>query len=336
MTTAFEFAFSDHGQNGSRDPEHRYGAVFLASWVPGQGCRVVNTYGSGGYGLCLSVAIGEMSAPRLMGQAHLPEHPEDNLLYDVMYLHDGAPNRTPCTAEFPGRSSMLARQLPARASAKPLLASVKPMSGRSQRETSGRRFQKGTGAKGNLYQYKGHHMTAFTYADPWHKQGDLLTATLATDNHASYHNADSHDEQPVFLFTTNVCGLAGGAGGAACPPSYPSPLWDEIIAVENQVAHASARHCDYGGGPNTAACQYRFAHTFNTGTNWNFQTQNAIGNVSPNGRFAFFPSDWNLQLGCTDGSPSGCVDNISGEYQGLLQLRESRCQKVPARGCLRG
>jgi hypothetical protein len=89
----------------------------------------------------------------------------------------------------------------------------------------------------------------------------------------------------------------------------------------------TAQHCDYGDGP--VSCVYRFAHTFNTGTNWNFYAQNAEGNVSPNGRFFLFPSDWNLMLGCTDGSSSGCLDNIAASSARFcaINLKKAACQR---------
>ena len=76
------------------------------------------------------------------------------------------------------------------------------------------------------------------------------------------------------------------------------------------------KHCDYGGGLDSAACIYRFAHNFGSGTSWYFETQNMVGNVSPNGRWAVFTSDWfagvgNWPLGCTNGTASPCEDNVT-------------------------
>ncbi len=163
----------------------------------------------------------------------------------------------------------------------------------------------GHAAHGFVNDYRAKYYTAHSYANPTlpGESAQLFWVAIPVDQHGSYHNAGTGDQTPVFLVTTNVCGQApGNSGSEACDPAYTAAYYDEIIAGENFIANASARHCDYGSG--ATGCMYRFAHTFNTGTNWNFNTQNAVGSVSPDGRFLAWASDWNATLGCMDGSTS--------------------------------
>ena len=95
-------------------------------------------------------------------------------------------------------------------------------------------------------------------------------------------------------------------GSGACDSQYTAAGYDEVDAGENYIMNGTGGHCDYGSGQ--TGCFYRFAHTFNTGTNFAFQIQNAIGNVSNDGRWAIFPSDWGKTLGCTNGT----ADGVSG------------------------
>jgi hypothetical protein len=49
---------------------------------------------------------------------------------------------------------------------------------------------------------------------------------------------------------------------------------------------------------------WRFTHNFNTGGNSFFDTQFAISQLSNDGRFLAFSSDWNCTLGTTSGTTS--------------------------------
>lgn len=189
----------------------------------------------------------------------------------------------------------------------------------------------GHAAGGYVNSYRAKVYTAHSYADPElpcsitiplgqpcpaADQFALFSAPIPVDQHGSYINSGTADQTPAFLITANVCGQAGGG---ACDPQYTVAYYDEIVASENSIQNHSATHCNYGAG--SVACMYRFAHTFNTGTNWNFNGQNSIGDVSPDGRWVAWPSDWDVfntttlltksQLGCTNGASSGCLPPAS-------------------------
>lgn len=212
----------------------------------------------------------------------------------------------------------------------------------------------GHNVRGSLGAYKGTNYAFFTYHDPYIKLSNLLTVTIPVDQHGTPTNLNSLDQQPIAFGSSQPCGSATGPGNQVCDTSYGIlsgvtgnyPYYDEFVAVENQGAYCSsnppigpacltppAQHCNYGGGANTAACAYRFGHTFNSGTNWNFSTQNAIANISPDGRFAMVASDWfptgsatdglNRGFGCTngdDGITAGhrCLPNLDANGKGTL------------------
>lgn len=131
----------------------------------------------------------------------------------------------------------------------------------------------------------------------------LFPVAFPVDQHGTYQNHGVNDQTPVFLVSTNVCGQASGQGANACDPEYTGAWYDEVVAAENYANNGNAKHC---GG---AACNYRFAHTGNTGTNWNFNNQNAIGVISRDGNWAVWPTDWGLGFGCTDGSTM-CLTSV--------------------------
>jgi hypothetical protein len=332
---AFQFAFSDHGQNGSRGVDkkgvnHPYGATLVASFTPGKGCRVLNTYGDangngpmtirGDWGATGPVTNGAGMPLGQSGGAPLP---------DTMYLHESAPKPDSTYSSLGGSLSN-----PADPSSTYACYGINPTglceSYTWESATTNIRPNRPVGhnADGYLFRYSGQFGTAFTYHDPWTRVGNLLTQRIPVDEHTSYNNDGSQDYQPVFYSGQNVCGQAPGIqGSGTCDPQYTAAYYDEIIAAENQVANPSAQHCNYGNGP--TACVYRFAHTFNTGTNWNFATQNAIANVSPSGKFLLFASDWNLTLGCTNGQSTGCLDNIAASTNNI-------CNSPGANACQRG
>jgi hypothetical protein len=315
--TAFQISLSDHGQNGSRGVDKKgvwhYGATFVVAYNKGKGCRVLNTFGdengngpmtiTGDWG-DVGTALDGSGAP--LGQSG------GNPLLDTLYLHGSGP--TPNSLY----SSMSGSNIP-----QSQYQGSCTYSGKQQVcenyfwETATRNVRPitnlaGHATKGFLYAYKGKRYSSVDYHDPSGTHIPLLPVSISTDQHGMYNNADPQDDQPIFLTTSNVCGQAPGQGQGMgnCDPQYNAPFYDEVIAVENQAAHGgAAQHCNYGSGP--TACVYRFAHTFNTGTNWNFYAQNAEGGNSPTGKYLLFPSDWNLTLGCTNGQPSGCLNNIS-------------------------
>ncbi len=140
---------------------------------------------------------------------------------------------------------------------------------------------------------------------------NLLPFSVADDQHGTAWSHGTTDLSPVALVSTLVCGQGGpsGVGAFNCAPQYTS-IWDsEIFAIENAITRSSPGNpvgldCNYGSGP--APCVYRLGHTFNSDDNWNFQGQNAIGTMSPDGNWLAFPSDWNRTLGCMDQTSTNC------------------------------
>ncbi len=329
---SFQFGLSDNGQNGSRGTDkkgvaHPYGATIIANYTVGKGCRVLDTYGNASdtgpgqiYGLNGSQpAIGPMTIwgdwgatgavtngagitqIGISGGAQLP---------DTQYIHDSSVDDDPLYSSVSGSPDTTTTPENVSCWGKTTTGLCESYTWEVATTNIRPDLPEGHGADGYVYRYRGHYGQAFSYEAPWNPLGALITITMPGDNHGSYNNVDTDDDQPVFFFTTNVCDQASGAGSSPCDSEYTGPLYDEIVGVENAIAHPTYTDCNYGNGMDTTGCLYRFAHTFNTGTNWNFDGQNAIGSVSPNGRFAIFPSDWNLTLGCTNGS-TACLDSIT-------------------------
>ena len=150
------------------------------------------------------------------------------------------------------------------------------------------------------------------------------------------HNSGTTDLTPVTFYTTNVCGTDSGGGPGACPSSYPLYWWDEVIGVENVVTQPSLNDCTYpiAGTPTATGCIYRFFHNFNTGTNSQFGIQNALGQTSPDGHWAAFPSDWGVLvngiaspgLGCQDGT-TACGSNATAHANGCPGNGAYHCQR---------
>jgi hypothetical protein len=140
---------------------------------------------------------------------------------------------------------------------------------------------------------------------------NLLPFSVVDDQHGTAWSHGTTDLSPIALVTTLVCsqGGTGGVGTFMCPSQYAS-IWDsEIVAIENAVTRSSPGNligadCNYSSG--AAPCVYRLGHTFNTNDNWNFNGQNAIGTMSPDGNWLAFPTDWNKTLGCMDGTTTNC------------------------------
>ena len=138
----------------------------------------------------------------------------------------------------------------------------------------------------------------------------LLQSAVPGDQHGMHLNHGPADLTPLGLSVVNVCGQASnGPLGASCP-TYTQAWMSELIAVENSVTNnvnstcgastGPGCHCNYGSGP--AACTYRFNHSFNSNDSWDFNAQNAIGNISPDGQWFAFPSTWMNALGCMNGA----------------------------------
>jgi hypothetical protein len=109
------------------------------------------------------------------------------------------------------------------------------------------------------------------------------------DNHIEWTDVDPLDSWP-FMVTTEATN-----SGAQTPGSYTCPLVNEIYAMD----------------PATGTI-FRFGHSLTTGLSPNYGVQNVISNVTDDGRYLLFPSDWNGLLGRSDLGAGTCVTSGSG------------------------
>lgn len=140
----------------------------------------------------------------------------------------------------------------------------------------------------------------------------LLPTTIVDDQHGFNRNHGNNDQPPVGFSAELTCGLSGGGvGNIPCTPA--ASIWDsELIAVENWVTRSSPGNlvgadCNYGAGP--TPCVYRLGISYCTNSNWNFSVQNCIANISPDGQFVVWGSDWNNTLGCMDLVSTVCISS---------------------------
>lgn len=99
------------------------------------------------------------------------------------------------------------------------------------------------------------------------------------DQHFSWNNADSEDNNPFCLSTYSEI----NPDRPGVPLDTAGPWENEILCVEPQPHNSKSSKI------------WRFAHTFSTGKNGFWSTPR--GNVSQDGRFFIFTSDWQDQLG---------------------------------------
>lgn len=105
--------------------------------------------------------------------------------------------------------------------------------------------------------------------------------TLANgDDHVSWNNDDETDKRP---FATSTITVPLGS-----PITVP---WQNeiLVLMQNGMVH-------------------REAHTFNSGKSKFFACQNAIGSISQDGKWFFFPSDWEGTLGTDKAGNLRCDD----------------------------
>jgi hypothetical protein len=318
----FTVAFSDDAQGGKPKPNDippKTGAVFVAVWNPGEGCRLYNSFAGtigGDWG-----AVGPILGP----DGVTP-------LLDKFNLHDVS---TAADMRFSGVSS---GNTSCADVADPSQCSYSCVFGKTPGFCENYYWENATriirpcdvqcaghNAQGFINIYKGKQYRAHNYGSPRVPLTPLITDPIGFpgDNHGSYGNSGNTDLPPLLFATTHVCAQAPGmVAQVACDPVYTGPRYNEILGLENSItnagnaANANGAHCNYGNGP--AGCFYRFAHTFNTGSNWLFDTQNAMTTISPNGKYALFESDWNETLGCTDGTASNCMDSVTASGGGVF------------------
>jgi hypothetical protein len=118
-----------------------------------------------------------------------------------------------------------------------------------------------------------------------------ITAPL--DQHQSWNNVDPADSLPFFSSSWSTT------------TPFPAPWYNEIIGI---AADGSGK-------------TWRFAHSFISGTSQRFDTQYGIGNVSQDGKFFIFSSDWMGKLGSESGATTCTIgSNCRGDVF-VVQLR---------------
>jgi hypothetical protein len=98
------------------------------------------------------------------------------------------------------------------------------------------------------------------------------------DQHFSWNNANADDTTPICLTTYRP----SNPNTPGTPLSVDGPWENEVLCVETDGKDSKV---------------WRFAHTFSTAKNGFWSTPR--GNISPDGRFFMFTSDWEDQLGET-------------------------------------
>jgi hypothetical protein len=316
---SFTLAVSDAGQGGKPAPG-KAGAIYAVIFAMGKGCRVYNTFAGvihGDWGDVGSIVGADGLTPlldkfNLHGAGDIPDSKYSGISPGNTTCADVAdPAHCAYSCMFGKTPSFCENYFWENAT-----RIVRPCSVQCS----------GHGARGFINIYKGKQYRAHSFGAPASPLTPLLTDKIGFpgDNHGSYANAGTQDLTPMLLSVTQVCGQAPGMQGSGpCVPMHTGPRYNELVAIENAVGNAGnsansyGRHCDYGAGP--TPCVYRLAHTFNTGTNWLFNAQNAMATISPDGHYAVFESDWNDTLGCTDGTASNCMDSITASGGGMFQ-----------------
>lgn len=139
------------------------------------------------------------------------------------------------------------------------------------------------------------------YTNPCHVHGvwtpnDLSPPCFfsdAYDSHLTFWSDPADDD------TGPMCGTIYNYATLAPPPV--APYQGEEVCVSTSPSWSV-------GSAIGAYKVWRFAHIFNTGGSAFFDTQFGISQLSTDGKFLAFSSDWNCSLGTTDGTagPSNC------------------------------
>jgi hypothetical protein len=155
---------------------------------------------------------------------------------------------------------------------------------------------------------KGHHALGYAHLlnpseqehpmDLWIRPLNQLEATSALikplppvqgwyDLHISWNNADADDLNPACLSTYR----RDNPNAPGAPPKVVGPWENEILCVETDRKNSKV---------------WRFAHTHSTAQNGFWSSPR--GNISQDGRFYMFTSDWEDQLGQVRGTSSYRTD----------------------------
>jgi hypothetical protein len=117
------------------------------------------------------------------------------------------------------------------------------------------------------------------------------------DSHLSWaYNPGDTDTSPV-------CGTVYNDSSNIGTKGYPligAPWQGEEVCISSSPTWANVSPPN----PNPAQRQWRFTHTFNTMTSSDFSTQFGISQLSADGRYLAFSSDWDCTLGDTSGNPT--------------------------------
>lgn len=324
--SSFTVALSSNGQGGS-------GAIWVVNYTVGKGCRAMSTTTmtvNGDYG-----PTGAM----INAQTNTPLVDKGFVLHETIQLPDSKEaSFTPATGgtnqcTIQANCSCTVNGSPSWCNS--YYWQVQTL----MTQPCTPSYCQGHYAPGYVNDYRAKYYTAINYYNPLipGAAARLFPVPIPVDQHGSYNNSGTSDQTPVFLTTTKVCGQASGAQGSTpCDPQYTGPYYDEIIAGQNFVANPSAANCNYGSGP--VGCMYRIAHPVNSGTNWNFNIQNAIGATSPDGRWTAFASDADKYdpvnkvttsaLGCTNGA-TVCLDPVTASTNNYCPLNNATaaCQR---------
>jgi hypothetical protein len=155
---------------------------------------------------------------------------------------------------------------------------------------------------------KGHHALGYSHLlnpseqehpmDLWIRPLNQLDAPSALikqlpavqgwyDLHISWNNVDANDSNPACLSTYR----RDNPNTPGAPPKVVGPWENEILCVETDRKDSKV---------------WRFAHTYSTAQNGFWSSPR--GNVSQDGRFYMFTSDWEDQLGRAPGTSAYRTD----------------------------
>lgn len=132
-------------------------------------------------------------------------------------------------------------------------------------------------------------------ADPWIAGGaPPCEVSLEYGAHISWaHNSGNTDSSPACGTIYNSMNLSA---------IETAPWQGELVCITTSPSWVSPL------SPSGAQQEWRFGHTFATGTNSNFSVQFQISQLSGDGQFLAWGSDW----GCTLGTTSGTVTSLCG------------------------
>jgi hypothetical protein len=146
----------------------------------------------------------------------------------------------------------------------------------------------GHGTYGAVSRYASATFVQHYYSNPAQPLVEMNPPGLppSVDQHPSWNNNDGTDGPPFIVAAQHA-----SSGSAPMKIPFPSAHYNEILGVTTDGSHTV----------------YRFAHTFATGWAAQYATAYAMVNVSPDGRWAAWTSDWMRTLGCSNGARNRCT-----------------------------